>query len=83
MNRVAECFDMLLDPCGDIQKMKVVPGYMETWVDELPQEKEPTVSFLLSKHKSESQMTLYSLRREVFDFSTSLPKKILCVKTAN
>ena len=75
MNRVAECFDMLLGPGGDIQKMKVVPGYMETWVDELPQEKEPTVSFLLSKHKSESQMTLYSLRREVFDFSTSLPKK--------
>lgn len=82
--RISDGFDLMI-VCADlpIKNLKIVPGYMETWVDEeeLADRKEFSVSFLLS-HKKKSKdlrnkLENYDLREKIWNIQDKiiLPKK--------
>ncbi|CAO5677022.1 MAG: hypothetical protein HEEMFOPI_01051 [Holosporales bacterium] len=68
MKRISQGFDLLfLDTKIIIPNVKIIPGFMHTWVDEMPSTKEFSVSFLLSKFKTYKKSILYNLRTDIFN----------------
>jgi hypothetical protein len=65
--RIAPVFDLLLlGPKLDLPNVRIIPGNMETWVDKMPEKKEFSLSFLLSRFKTKHKNFLYNLRMDVF-----------------
>ncbi|CAO5675082.1 MAG: hypothetical protein HEEMFOPI_00173 [Holosporales bacterium] len=68
MRRISSGFDLLfLDAKLTEPNTITIPGYMATWVDEMPSTKEFSVSFLLSKFETNKSGILYGLRTVVFN----------------
>jgi hypothetical protein len=68
IKRIAPAFDLLfLGPKIDLPNVKIIPGYMATWIDEMPEKKQFSVSFLLSRFETKQKEVLYNLRTDIFN----------------
>lgn len=70
MKQISPVFDLMFVGLEiDVPQAKVVPGFMDTWHDEMPEEKEFSLSFLLSNDLSprEGETRLCKMRVDVFE----------------